>query len=233
MADIQDLFIERIDGDRYLFEDEWLPLELVRRRSPSRAARAGAARHSPHPPRADRQRGARRRRGRAARPALDRRSTSRPRSSVSSDSTTSPPGPELVAMLEEHTSPVSNLIWADRHGSIGYKLVGRLPIRRGGCPDLPKPGWTGEFEWEGTVPYDEMPEVIDPESGLPGDRQQPGRRRRLSPPHHQRLARRLPGAADRGAAERGRANTTSRTSRRCSPTTSRSPGWRSPAASGG
>ena len=75
-------------------------------------------------------------------------------------------GPELVSLLEGLTSPPSNLVWADRHGSIGYKLVGRLPIRRGDCPDLPKPGWSGEFEWDGTVPYDELPEVTDPESGL-------------------------------------------------------------------
>ena len=74
-------------------------------------------------------------------------------------------GPDLVAKLEGHTAPASNLIWADRHGSIGYKLIGRLPLRRGGCPDLPKPGWTGEFEWEGTIPYDELPETVDPESG--------------------------------------------------------------------
>ena len=64
------------------------------------------------------------------------------------------------------TSPASNLVWADRHGSIGYKLVGRLPRRPGGCPDLPKPGWSGEFEWDGTIPYDELPEVVDPESGF-------------------------------------------------------------------
>ena len=75
-------------------------------------------------------------------------------------------GPELVAKLEGHTSPASNLVWADRHGSIGYKLIGRLPLRRGGCPDLPKPGWTGEFEWDGTVPYEELPETVDPESGF-------------------------------------------------------------------
>ncbi len=75
-------------------------------------------------------------------------------------------GPELVAKLEGHTAPASNLVWADRHGSIGYKLVGRLPLRRGGCPDLPKPGWTGEFEWEGTIPYGELPETVDPESGF-------------------------------------------------------------------
>ena len=58
------------------------------------------------------------------------------------------------------------MIWADRHGSIGYKLIGRLPLRRGGCPDLPKPGWTGEFEWEGTIPYEDLPEVVDPQSGF-------------------------------------------------------------------
>ena len=40
-----------------------------------------------------------------------------------------------------------------------------MPIRRGDCPDLPKPGWTGEFEWEGVVPYEEMPAVQDPECG--------------------------------------------------------------------
>jgi len=30
MADIQDLFVERIEGDRYLFEDEWRPLQVER-----------------------------------------------------------------------------------------------------------------------------------------------------------------------------------------------------------
>jgi len=34
MADVQDLFIERVDGDRYLFEDEWRPLEVVREEIP-------------------------------------------------------------------------------------------------------------------------------------------------------------------------------------------------------
>ena len=39
-------------------------------------------------------------------------------------------------------------------------------MRRGGCPDLPKPGWTGEHEWDGWVPYDEMPEIADPDAGF-------------------------------------------------------------------
>ena len=44
-------------------------------------------------------------------------------------------------------------------------MIGRVPVRRGGCPDLPKPGWTGEHEWEGTVPYAELPELRDPPEG--------------------------------------------------------------------
>ena len=75
-------------------------------------------------------------------------------------------GADLVQALGEHAHPVSNLVWADRHGSIGYKTVGRLPVRRGGCPDLPKPGWTGEHEWDGWVPYEELPELTDPDQGF-------------------------------------------------------------------
>ena len=33
-------------------------------------------------------------------------------------------------------------------------------------PDLPKPGWTGEFEWDGTIPYDELPRVVNPPEGF-------------------------------------------------------------------
>ena len=71
LADIQDLFVERIEGDRYLFEDEWRPLEVVREEIAVKGRDAARGpRRADHPPRADRQRGARRRRRRAARPAL-------------------------------------------------------------------------------------------------------------------------------------------------------------------
>ncbi len=166
MADVQDLFVERVEGERYLFEDEWRPLELVR----EEIAVKGRAepevldvRVTHHGPIVNEALGADEAEPLALRwQTLDEPTAFRGMFELHDIGS----GPELVAGLEGHTSPASNLVWADRHGSIGYKLIGRLPLRRGGCPDLPKPGWTGEFEWEGTIPYDELPETIDPESGL-------------------------------------------------------------------
>jgi penicillin amidase len=74
-------------------------------------------------------------------------------------------GRELVAGLSDFAVPCMNLVWADAGGSIGYKLIGKLPRRRGGCPDLPKPGWTGEYEWDGYIPFEELPEIVDPPGG--------------------------------------------------------------------
>jgi penicillin amidase len=166
LADVMDLFIERIDGKTYEFEGESLPLTVIEeeivvkgREEPERFV----VRETHHGPivnealRAD-----------DAEPlalrfsGLDFPGISRASFSVL-DLTS---GAELIEALAEHAHPVSNLVWADRHGSIGYKTVGGLPLRRGDCPDLPKPGWTGEHEWEGWVPYEELPEVTDPDSGF-------------------------------------------------------------------
>jgi penicillin G amidase len=165
MADIQDLFVERIDGDTYLFEDEWLPLQTVREEIAVKGRSEPVVmeiRSTHHGPIVNEALGAD-----EAEPLTLRWLTLDEPTTFSGmfELTEIGSGPELVAKLEAHTSPASNLIWADRHGSIGYKLIGRLPLRRGGSPDLPKPGWSGEFEWEGTIPYEELPEVVDPESG--------------------------------------------------------------------
>jgi penicillin G amidase len=74
-------------------------------------------------------------------------------------------GAELLELLESHHTPVSNLVWADSGGSIGYKTVGRIPQRAGGSPDLPRDGASGEDEWQGWIPYGELPELTDPERG--------------------------------------------------------------------
>ena len=165
MADVQDLFVERVEAGTYLFEGEWLPLETaheeirVKGRSEPVALEVRGTHHGPlvnDALGADDDEPL----------ALSWQALREPTAFAGMfELLEIGSGPELVAKLAGHTAPASNLIWADRHGSIGYKLIGRLPLRRGGCPDLPKPGWTGEFEWEGTIPYEELPEVTDPESG--------------------------------------------------------------------
>jgi penicillin G amidase len=165
MADTQDLFVERIEGDRYRFEDEWRPLEVVREEIVVKGRDEPVAlevRSTHHGPIVNEALGA----DEAEPLALAWQTLSESTAFAASfELLDVSSGRELVAKVEGHTSPPSNMVWADRHGSIGYKLIGRLPLRRGGCPDLPKPGWSGEFEWEGTVPYDELPALIDPESG--------------------------------------------------------------------
>jgi penicillin amidase len=165
MADTQDLFVERVEGDRYLFEGEWRPLETVREEIAVKGAEPVEleVRLTHHGPIVNEALGA----DEGEPLALAWQTLAEPTAFAGMFELLGiASGQELVAKLAGHTSPASNLIWADRHGSIGYKLIGRLPRRRGGAPDLPKPGWTGEFEWEGTVPYEELPEVVDPESGF-------------------------------------------------------------------
>jgi len=62
--------------------------------------------------------------------------------------------------------PTQNFIYADVEGHIGYTLGGVLPIRAQGDGLLPVPGWTGEYEWTGTIPRDELPHMLDPDEGF-------------------------------------------------------------------
>ncbi len=165
MADVMDLFIERVDGESYEFDGERRLLEIVPEEISVRGRDAPErleVRRSHHGPLVNEVLGAD-----AAEPlalrwsALDMPALSEANVRVMEPAS----GAELVELLAHFTMPASNLVWADRSGSIGYKTVGRLPIRRGDCPDLPKPGWSGDYEWEGWVPYDELPEITDPECG--------------------------------------------------------------------
>jgi penicillin amidase len=61
--------------------------------------------------------------------------------------------------------PGQNLVYADVEGTIGYQCTGLHPIRRAGDGIVPVPGWTTEHEWEGFVPFEELPYAVDPDRG--------------------------------------------------------------------
>ena len=62
--------------------------------------------------------------------------------------------------------PVNNLVFADVHGAIGYRTRGQVPLRSMANAWLPVPGWDGEHEWRGMVPFEEMPVLRDPDAGF-------------------------------------------------------------------
>lgn len=67
--------------------------------------------------------------------------------------------------LENFKAPAQNFVYADIEGNIAYRGNGLIPIRSKGDGLLPVPGWTGEYEWKGYIPYDELPTVMNPKKG--------------------------------------------------------------------
>lgn len=68
------------------------------------------------------------------------------------------------ALRKWHT-PSQNVVFADVSGEIGFVMAGAVPIRARGSGFSPVPGWTGEYEWTGFVPFDELPQLMNPQSG--------------------------------------------------------------------
>lgn len=59
-----------------------------------------------------------------------------------------------------------NVYYADTSGNIGYFHQGRYPKRSSKVnPLLPTPG-TGEFEWQGFLPTEKNPHIINPATGI-------------------------------------------------------------------
>ncbi|HEV2473128.1 MAG TPA: penicillin acylase family protein, partial [Chthonomonadales bacterium] len=70
---------------------------------------------------------------------------------------------EFRDALREWDVPPQNIIYADREGNIGYVMAGAVPIRARGQSLLPSPGWTGEYEWTGFIPFDALPQMHNPQ----------------------------------------------------------------------
>ena len=70
---------------------------------------------------------------------------------------------EFCQGLRDWDLPPQNIVYADVDGNIGYVMAGAIPIRAGGQGLLPSPGWTGEYEWTGYIPFEELPRTFNPE----------------------------------------------------------------------
>ncbi len=67
--------------------------------------------------------------------------------------------------LRLFVGPQQNIFYADRGGRIGFIAPARVPIRGRGDGRQPVPGWDAAYDWTGTIPFDALPQAIDPPSG--------------------------------------------------------------------
>lgn len=60
-----------------------------------------------------------------------------------------------------------NFVYADVKGNIGYQAAGKIPIRnKNHKGNLPVPGWSGEYEWLGYIPFEKLPSIYNPSKGI-------------------------------------------------------------------
>lgn len=73
----------------------------------------------------------------------------------------------LHAALRDFHSPQQNIVYAAEDGTIGFVAAGRVPVRKAlfAGSQAPVPGWTGDYDWTGFLPFEALPQSIDPPSG--------------------------------------------------------------------
>ena len=165
-ADYQDLYVERFeDGDpaKYLYQDQWLDAEThgetIRVRGGSDVqTTVTVTRHGPVIA-GDPAQGS----GLAFKYTATEKASTWPK--ILWQMLRAENIRQLVDSMRDWVDPCNNLLFADIHGDMGYFCRGRIPIRPRVNGWLPVPGWTGEHEWEGDIPFEELPVSINPPEG--------------------------------------------------------------------
>lgn len=68
--------------------------------------------------------------------------------------------------LKKYGGAAQNFVYADTKGNIGWYAASKIPLRRVGDGALPYDGATNDGDWVGFIPFDELPNLYNPPSGL-------------------------------------------------------------------
>jgi len=165
-TDCEDLFIEKMhpeNGRLYRFQDQWQPAEVIEETIEIRGRSAHTetvivTRHGPLI-------------GHfldAGETAVAYSSTAlTPRATIDGFArlNTATNWDAFVYAVATIEAPSLNLLYADIRDNIGHYVSGRVPIRTEGDGSVPVPGWTGQHEWQGMIPFAEMPHALNPSQG--------------------------------------------------------------------
>ena len=75
---------------------------------------------------------------------------------------------EFLDAARDVGAPQQNMVYADTTGNIGYIAPGRVPVRK---PEndlkglAPAPGWDAKYDWDGFIPFKDLPQSYNPASG--------------------------------------------------------------------
>ncbi|WP_027659864.1 penicillin acylase family protein [Salinispora fenicalii] len=199
--DVNDLYLERVDGDRVQVDGEWQPLET---RTETIKVAGGedvsiTVRASGHGPLLSDASAELREIG--LNPPVDPAGSPvsvaatpepRPDESATTDDeqrdgyaialswTALVPGRTADAIFKLNTAtnwtdfraaaalfevPAQNLVYADIDGNIGYQAPGQIPVRGKGDGRWMAPGWDSAYDWQGFIPFAELPSVLNPPDG--------------------------------------------------------------------
>src|SRR5205807_5919975 len=73
---------------------------------------------------------------------------------------------EFREAMKRVWGPAQNAVYADVEGNIGYIMAARVPIRKKGRGEVPELGDNDDYEWTGYIPFDQLPQALNPDSGL-------------------------------------------------------------------
>lgn len=164
-TDAEDLFIEQIDSqNRYLFKDQWHPVEVidevieVKGRVVPHLEKVMVTRHGPVISNVV---------GTSEHKIAVNSMALRPCQVLEGWYKLNRAGgwDEFVDAMRLIEAPQLSITYADVEDNIGYWVSGIVPKRSKGNGTVPVPGWSGEYEWVGVVPFEEMPHAINPQNG--------------------------------------------------------------------
>lgn len=171
VADVQDFYVEKLDDEAnpqsYEFRGEWRPLRFEDERIVVKGAEPVVLRvaHTGHGPLVNNWI----RRFKDSRPLALAWAAGESDSLIESILLLNRAGnwDEFRHALSLWNGPNLNFVYTDVDGNIGYQATGRIPIRAPIDQGIvPAPGWTGEYDWQGYVPFDGLPHLLNPPAGF-------------------------------------------------------------------
>ena len=73
---------------------------------------------------------------------------------------------DFLDAMRVYQAPTQNIVYADVAGDIGFFSPGLVPLRKSGDGLMPVDGASGAFDWVGTVPFEQLPQLHNPEIGF-------------------------------------------------------------------